>query len=210
MPLRTLDIVESMKIVEKYGIKFAHHKVARNEKELESACKKIGFPVAVKIISTKISHKTERGGVEVGIKSIAEAHRAFRKMKKLTGFGGVVVQKMVKGTEIIIGGKRDMQFGPTVLVGLGGIFVEVFKDYAIGICPITRKTATEMISELKALPIIKGYRTKKAVNMRKLEEAIMKAGKLMQKEKKIQEIDLNPLIGNKKEVVAVDARVVTG
>ncbi|VVC00302.1 Acetate--CoA ligase [ADP-forming] I subunit beta [uncultured archaeon] len=206
--MKSLDLTESIAIAEKYGIPFTKQAACRSEKELEEACEKIGFPIAMKIISEKIVHKTEAGGVEIGLKSIESAKEAMKGMSKLEGFEGVVIQQMVKGTEIILGGKRDVQFGPTILVGLGGIFVEVFKDYAIGICPITRQNAREMIESLKAYKLIKGYRGKEGVNILLLESMIMKASKMMMKEKEIEELDLNPLIGNEKQILAVDARVI--
>lgn len=207
--MKSLSITESIGLAEKYGIPFAKQATATTETGLEAACAKTGFPIAMKIISKKILHKTEAGGVEIGIKDINEAKKAFTKMSSLKGFEGVVCQQMVKGKEIILGGKRDVQFGPTILIGLGGIFVEVFKDYSIGICPITRQNAREMIESLKAYRLIKGYRGKEGINIRQLESLILKASKMMMKEKHIQELDLNPLIGNSKQVLAVDARAIT-
>ncbi len=208
MKLHTLNLHESIKLAQKYGISFAPHQIAKSETELAGACRKIGFPLALKVISHKISHKTESGGVQTAIASLSDARKTYRKMAKLEGFGGVLAQKMAKGTEIIIGGKRDVQFGPTVLVGLGGIFVEVFQDYAIGICPLSSAEATDMISSLKAYPILKGYRGKPGVSIPKLKEAILKVSRLMVKETEVEELDLNPLIGNEKGLIAVDARAV--
>lgn len=206
--MKTLSLPESVKLVKKYGIKFARSETARNGKELALACKKTGFPVAMKIISSKISHKTDAGGVQLNIASLSEAKKVFSRMGKLKGFESVLVQEMLRGKEIIIGGKRDVQFGPTILVGLGGIYVEVFRDFQIGICPVSRKTAREMVENLKAYPILKGMRGKKGVNLPKVFEAIVKASRLMVKEKTVQELDLNPVIATPKEVIAVDARVV--
>jgi len=115
---------------------------------------------------------------------------------------------MIRGTEIIIGGKRDIQFGPTILVGLGGIYVEVFKDFQIGICPVSKGNAKEMLEKLKSYPILKGTRGKKGVNLDKLIETILKVSNLMLKEENLQELDLNPLIATEKEIIAVDARAI--
>ncbi len=208
MKEKTLGLLESMRLVQKHGIRFARHRIARSRKELEVACRELGFPVAIKVISPSISHKTEAGGVEIGISSLGQARNAYRKMSRLRGFDGAVVQEMVQGKEIIIGGKRDVQFGPTVLVGLGGIFVEVFRDYSVGICPLTARNAAEMVESLKSYQILKGYRGKKGVNLTKLNGTILKVSRLMMKEKNVQELDLNPLIANDKEILAVDARAV--
>ncbi len=208
MGLKTLDLQQSMRLAAKYAIKFAPHKTARSQKELETACRKIGFPLALKVISSKITHKTEAGGVLTGITSLAQARKTYARMAKIPGFSGVVAQEMVKGTEIIIGGKRDVQFGPTVLVGLGGVFVEVFKDYAIGICPLTPRNAGEMLESLRAYPILAGYRGKKGADLKKLGETILKVSRLMMKEKRVEELDLNPVVASEKRLLAVDARAV--
>ncbi|MCR4369276.1 MAG: acetate--CoA ligase family protein [archaeon] len=206
--MNTLSLLESQKMAQKYGIKFAQSKNAASEEELEKACAELGFPIAMKIVSSQISHKTDVGGVAINIESLTQAKKKFSEMKKLEGFEAIALQKMLRGKEIIIGGKRDVQFGPTVLVGLGGIFVEVFKDYRIGICPIKRTEAKEMLESLKAYPVLAGVRGKKGVNLREVEDAIISISRLMMKEKKVQELDINPLIANSKNALAVDARIV--
>jgi len=207
--MKTLRLTESIDLVKKHGVKFAEQDEATTEKDLEKAIEKTGFPIAMKLVSSTITHKTDVGGVKINIKTISEAKKEFSKMKKLGGFEKVIVQKMVRGTEIIIGGKRDVQFGPTVLVGLGGIYVEIFKDFSIGICPLSKRNAKEMIKELKAYPLLKGIRGKKGINISALEDEVVKVSKLMMKEKNIIELDLNPLIATDKEILAVDARIIT-
>ena len=206
--MAVLSFLESMKLAEKYGIEFAPYFYARNGKELESAGRKIGFPAAIKLVSSTISHKTDVGGVVLNIRSIAEAKRAFSKLRKLGGFEGVVVQKMLKGKEIIIGGKQDEQFGPTILFGMGGIFVEVFRDYSIRICPITGKDAKEMVREIKGFKLLEGYRGKPGVNIKAVERELFKVSRMLMKEKRIKEMDFNPLMATRQGVIAVDARVV--
>ena len=206
--MAVLSIVESMRLAEKHGVRFAPYSFVENEKGLEHACGKIGFPVAMKIVSGKISHKTDVGGVVLNIGNIPDARRAFGRLGKLQGFEGVVVQKMLKGKEIIIGGKQDEQFGPTILFGLGGIFVEVFRDYSIRICPITRRDAREMVREIKSFRLLEGYRGKAGVNIGAVEKELLKVSKMMMRERRIKELDFNPLMATKEGVVAVDARVV--
>ena len=203
----TLDLLESMALAKKHGVKFAPFAVAKKEGELANACKKIGFPLVLKLVSSKVSHKTEVKGVVLNVRDEAAAAKEFKRLRKLPGFKGVVVQPMVKGVELIVGGKNDAQFGPTVLFGLGGVFVEIYKDTSLRICPITGRDAEEMLDEIKAAGLLKGYRGSKPVNRKKLVELLLNACKLMAKEK-IQELDLNPVIANDQEVLAVDARVV--
>jgi len=207
--MKTLSVSESQKIAEKYGLKFAKSHTITTHEELEKALSHFEFPIAMKIISQIITHKSDAGGVKINIKSAKTAKTVFSEMKKLKGFEGILIQEMIRGTEIIIGGKRDVQFGPTVLVGLGGIYVEVFKDFQIGICPIKKRDAHNMIKELKAYPILKGIRGKKGINIKALEETIIKVSRMMQKEKNIEELDLNPVIATEKEIIAVDARIIT-
>lgn len=206
--MHTLSLSESVKLVKKHKIPFVLSAEVKVLGELKKAASKIGYPIAMKINSSKISHKSDVGGVIINIESFPQAKKVFNKMKKLKGFESVFVQKMVRGTEIIIGGKRDIQFGPTILVGLGGIYVEVFRDFQIGICPVNKSTAREMLKDLKSFPILKGLRGKKGINLKKLVETIVKVSKLMVKEKNLQELDLNPLIATPQEIVAVDARAV--
>ena len=206
--MKLLSLTESIKLVKKYGVQFAPSRQAGTAEEAAKAAEELGFPVALKLISSKISHKTDIGGVALNIENSAGARKAFARMRKLRGFKGVLVQKMVRGKEIIIGGKRDEQFGPTILFGLGGIFVEVFKDYTVRVCPITVRDAREMVQGIKAYPILAGFRSKKGVNIKAIEKDLLKVNRLLMKEKNIRELDINPLIASAKGVTAVDARVV--
>ena len=202
-----LDLLESKALLERYGIKFAKGEFVKKEGELEKACKKIGFPLAMKIYSPKISHKTDIGGIKLNIQTPEEAKRAFSQLKRIPGFKGAYLQKMLSGTEIIMGGKRDAQFGPVVLFGLGGIYVELLKDVSMRVCPITSNDAEEMIREIKGYALLSGARGKQKANLKKIKSYLLKVSKLMQKEK-IAELDINPLFAFKNEVLAVDARVV--
>lgn len=206
--MRALNLLESMKLAEKYGVKFVETIHAKTETELLQACHKIGFPVAVKIVSSKIVHKTEKKAVFLSINTQKEALEAFSHLKSLSGFEGAAVQKMVQGIEIIIGGKTDPAFGPTILFGLGGIFVEVFKDYSVRVCPITSRDAKEMIESLKGYPLLLGVRGRKGANLALLKKELLNASKMLLHEPQIKELDLNPLIATPSSVLAVDARVI--
>ncbi|MBS3057099.1 MAG: acetate--CoA ligase family protein [Candidatus Diapherotrites archaeon] len=202
-----LDLLESKALLERYGIKFAKGEFVKKEGELEKACKKIGFPLAMKIYSPKISHKTDIGGIKLNIQTLEEAKKAFSQLKRIPGFKGAYLQKMLSGTEIIMGGKRDAQFGPVVLFGLGGIYVELLKDVSMRVAPISAKDAEEMIKEIKGYALLSGARGKQKANLKKIKSYLLKVSKLMIKEK-IAELDINPLFAFGNEVLAVDARVV--
>ena len=163
-----LDLMQSMALAKKHGIPFAPSVAVKKESEVGKACRKMRFPVVLKLVSGKISHKTEARGVVLNVKDEATALREFRRLRKLPGFRGVLVQPMVKGIELIVGGKWDAQFGPTVLFGLGGVFVEVYQDTALRICPLTKADAEEMIDEIKASKLLKGYRGAKRSEERRV------------------------------------------
>lgn len=203
-----LNLTQSLKLAQKYGITTTSFHLAKTEQEALRSAQEIGYPVVLKVISPSISHKTEKGGVRVGLKNQEELTEAFRGLSTLEGFEGCLIQPTVYGTEIIIGGKFDDQFGPTILFGLGGIFVEVVKDYSLRICPITRQDAREMIHEIKGFAVLAGARGKKPVNFKAIENALLNTSKLLMKEKQIKELDFNPLLVNEKEAVCVDARII--
>jgi len=203
-----LNLVDSIALSKKYGINFVKSAFANTEADVINACHKTGFPVAIKLISLKHSHKTDVGGVVLKVETQTDALKAFLKLKKISSFQGVLVQKMISGTEIIIGGKLDENFGPTILFGLGGIFVETFKDYSLRICPITKRDAKEMINSIKGIEILKGSRGQKGANLSLIEKELLKVNRLLMKEKNIKELDLNPLIATQNSVLAVDARIV--
>lgn len=207
MAMAVLDLSESKKLAKKYGVKFARSQTVKNERELKEAVKKLGFPLALKIVSEKIVHKTEAGGVKLGLRSEKEALKAFKELKKLEGFKAVEAQEMAEGTELIVGGKTDPQFGPVVLFGLGGIFVEILKDVSLRICPLTRQDAREMIKEIKGYKILKGARGREPVDLKALEDCLLKVCRMM-REENIEELDLNPLMASGKSLKAIDARVV--
>ena len=208
-----MDFLKAKALLEKNHIKFVKGILVKNEKELIKA-KALGFPLAMKIISKDISHKSDVGGVKLDIKNFEEARTAFHQIMKnakkkvpKAKIDGIFVQKMVLGKQIIIGGKNDEQFGQTILFGLGGIFVEVLKDVSLRICPIEEKNAKEMIQEIKGYPILKGIRGEKSINFKELEKTLVNTSNLLMKSK-IKELDINPLIANEKEIIAVDVRII--
>jgi len=196
---------EAEKILKRYKIPICISKICNSKKDVFSC--KIEFPIVLKALSPKIIHKTDSGAVIVGIKNKTELRMAFEKFKK---FGEInyLIQKQEEGKEIIIGMKRDAQFGPVILFGLGGVFVEVFKDVSFRIAPLSKKDIYEMINEIKAIKILKGFRGEKSVNLDKVSDILSKLSVLSLKEKHISEIDFNPVIVNETRAVVVDARLI--
>lgn len=198
-----LDVAKSMELLKKAGVKTARYEVAGNLKDVLTACRKIGYPVVLKVVSTKISHKTDVGGVVVGLAGETEV---LPHAKRLLKMGKVMVQEMVGGIELIIGAKRDPVFGPIVMFGLGGIFVELFKDVSFRVAPIDVGEALEMMKETKGYKLLAGFRGKKG-NIKAVARSIAKVSQFVYKNK-IEELDINPLIAREADALAADARVV--
>jgi len=198
------------KLLSKYRIRYPKSEFANSPKKAALAALKLGFPVAMKIASKNVLHKTDKGGVILDIKSRQDVQNAYKRLMKSfpKKESKVLVQKMAgKGAvELIIGGKKDPHFGQMIMLGMGGIFVEVFKDVTFRVCPIDERDAMEMISELKVYPILAGARGRKPVNRKELVSTLLKVSKLLQKEDP-KEFDLNPLMADEKGCIAVDMRI---
>lgn len=198
-------------LLSKYKIAFPEYSVAQSASEAAISAQKIGFPVAMKILSPDALHKSDKGGVILGIGNREEAEEAAGALvKKFSGsqIDGILVQKMAgKGAvELIVGGKRDSQFGQLLMLGMGGIFVEIYKDVTFRVCPITREDAYAMIGELRAKAILEGARGRKPVDKSALASALVAVSKLLEKENPA-ELDINPLMADDKGCVAVDVRI---
>jgi len=210
-----LTEMEAKTILSDAGIPVVQTKVARSKKEVISLSREIGFPVALKIISSDIIHKSDAGGVRLGLRNSTQAGKAYTEiiasMKEefpQAKIEGISVQRMAPpGVEVIIGMTKDPQFGPLLMFGLGGIMVEILKDVSFRIVPISRKDATEMIREIKGYPLLKGYRGGDLVDLPFLEELIMKVSDFVEKYPEIKELDLNPIFAYSKGALVVDARL---
>lgn len=214
---RILSEHESKEMLIQYGIPVPKEMVAADEKELKQAVNEIGFPVVLKIDSADIPHKTEMGGVRLNIQNETEALDAFREIlanaKKHAPdarVGGVLVAQMLKkGTEMILGIHRDAQFGPMVLVGFGGVFVELLKDSALYPAPFGYEEAMEMIRSLKTYPLLRGYRGSRPLDVDALAKMLVGLGNLAVEQKDvISELDMNPVFVYENGVCAVDALIV--
>jgi len=203
-----------------YGIAVPPSQTVTDASEADAALVKLKPPLVVKIMSPDILHKSDAGGVKVGLKSAAEVKDAINAMAaspKINGarIDGYLIEEMAPaGQEIVIGGLRDPQFGPLVMVGLGGIFVEVLADVSFRICPITRLDAEEMLADLKGAAVLNGARGRKPVSRAAIIDVLMKVGGegglLMRHADEISEADINPLIVSESGAVAVDARFILG
>lgn len=211
-----LTEVESKQLVASAGIPVVETKLAKTKAEAIEIAKKMGFPVVLKIVSPDIVHKSDIGGVKLNLTSAAQVGRAYteimaaaKKANKNADIHGVSVQKMAKpGVEVIMGMSKDAQFGPVLMFGLGGVFVEVLKDVAFRIVPLTGRDASQMIREIKGYPILEGYRGQEPANITALEDMLLKLSDFVDKTPQIKEMDLNPIFAYKDRAVAVDARVI--
>ncbi|MGV8085919.1 MAG: acetate--CoA ligase family protein [Candidatus Bilamarchaeum sp.] len=204
-----MTLFDDLVLLEKNGFKLLPYRLARDETEVIEMAKKIGYPVAMKIVSSDIEHKTDVGGVKVDIRSpeflIASYHQMMSSVKGKK-IDGVLIQKMArKGVELIVGGKKDPQFGHMIVVGIGGIYVEIFRDISARICPVEEKDVEEMISELKSHPLLEGARGKRPINKKALTDLVIKTSQFMIKED-IKEMDLNPVVVDENGFDIVDAR----
>lgn len=208
---RDLLLPEALELIQSCGIPVAEYYSVHRKEDLEEALSKLGFPVAMKVISPEISHKSDVGGVVLHIDSLKRAQEVYEKMMALSpeNRSAVLVQKMVThGKEVIIGAKRDPSFGPVLLFGLGGIYVEILRETSLRVAPINHSEAEEMISELKGSAILKGVRGEAPRDMEALSEALLKLSQLMMEFPEIEGVDINPLMALEKGAIAVDARII--
>ncbi len=207
---------ESKRILKQAGIPVVETKLAETQREAVSLSRKMGFPVALKIASPDVIHKSDSGGVRLSLNSVAEVKKAYDEILKKVGrqhpravIHGVSIQKMARpGTEVIVGVSKDPQFGPVVMFGLGGIFVELLKDVSFRVIPVERRDAQEMIKEIKGYPLLEGYRGKEPANIPALVEIILKLSRWIEQNPQIKELELNPIFAYRDKAVAVDARII--
>ncbi len=194
-------------ILKKFEIKTPEFIFTKNIDKAKIFANK-NYPVVAKIVSPDIIHKSDYKGVVVGISNDRELIDAFESLSKLKGFQGVLVEKMVKGIELIIGAKNDLQFGPVVLVGIGGIGVEIYKDSVVRMAPLNENDIDEMLKSLKYFPILKGYRGNKGINLDILKEILLKFSNIVIKiEPFFESIDLNPVMCSESDCFVTDARI---
>jgi len=213
---RSLLETEAKELLREYGIPVPDFRLIKTEDEIGKIKEKFSYPLTMKIVSPDIIHKSDVGGVKIGIKDEKEAKLAFqeiifqaKKYNKEAQIYGVITYSMIpQTTEIIIGMMKDPHFGPVVMFGLGGIFVEILKDTSFRILPIEERDAQEMITEIKGYEILKGVRGEPPKDIQAIKEVLMKVSQLTFENPEINEIDLNPVFVFEKGLQVVDARII--
>ncbi len=211
-----LTEIEAKELLKGAGISVVDTRLATSKEKAVSISKELGFPVVLKIASADVVHKSDAGGVKLGLKTAAQVGKAYDDIMKAikkeypqAKIQGVSVQKMARtGVEVIVGMSKDAQFGPVLMFGLGGVLVEILKDVSFRIVPLVKRDAREMIHEIKGYPLLEGYRGSEKVDVSNLEELILEVSAFVDKTPDIKELDLNPIFAYSDGAVAVDARVV--
>jgi acyl-CoA synthetase (NDP forming) len=211
-----LTEVESKELLKQAGIDIIDTRLATSREEAISISQRLGFPVVLKVASPDIVHKSDAGGVKLGLGTAKEVGKAYEGILAAVGqkhpqarIQGVSVQRMARaGVEVIIGMSKDDQFGPVLMFGLGGILVEVLKDVSFRLVPLARRDAAEMVREIKGYPLLEGYRGQEAVDISHLEELLLKVSDFVEQNPEVKELDLNPVFAYSDGAVAVDARVI--
>jgi acetyltransferase len=213
-----LGEIEAREVIEAYGMRLPQSRLARSPDEAAQIAAEFGFPVVMKISSPDILHKSDIGGVKVGIADAAAARDTYelieyraRKYSPSATIWGVLVQEQVrKGREILVGVNRDPQFGPLVAFGMGGIYVEVLKDVAFRLAPITRQAAQEQVREIRTYPLLRGVRGDPPADIAAAEEVVLRVSQLVTDFPEIVEMDINPLVvHNQGEgAIVLDARII--
>ncbi len=211
-----LTEVEAKDLLKQAGINVVDTRLASSREEAISISQELGFPVVLKIASSDVVHKSDAGGVELGLETAEQVGKAYDNIIAAIGKAfpdakvqGISVQKMARpGVEVIVGMSKDAQFGPVLMFGLGGILVEILKDVSFRIVPLVKRDAAEMIRDIKGYPLLEGYRGSEAVDVGNLENLILKVSDFIEKTPDIKELDLNPVFAYGDGAVAVDARAV--
>jgi acyl-CoA synthetase (NDP forming) len=213
-----LTEIESKQILLHLGIPIPEFYLATSADEAVNDSRNIGFPVVLKIVSPEIIHKTDANGVQLNLQNEEEVRYAYqeiianaREYNPKARIVGVSIQKMIKtGTEVIIGMNRDEVFGPVLLFGLGGIFVELLKDVSLKVLPITEQDIDKMFTEIQASKLLHGFRGSKPVDLASLKEIILKISEFSRAHPEISEFELNPVLVQEagKGALALDARII--
>jgi acetyltransferase len=208
-----IPVDRALQLCDAYGFQIARSEVAGSPEEAAEMAAGIGFPVALKALATDLPHKSDAGGVALSLSDRASVEREGRRIlgilaERFPGKpAGLLVQEMAEaGVEVIVGGRRDPTFGPVVMLGLGGVFVEVLEDVAVRVAPLTRSDAEEMIDELRSRRLLEGTRGHLPANRGAIVAALLRMSQLMTENRSLAEVEINPLIVTAQDAVAVDAR----
>ncbi len=181
---------------------------ANTGEEAVRFARKIGYPIVMKVVSPRIVHKSDTNGVAVGIGSDGDAAETFNRFSRMDGFAGVLVEEMISGLELMVGAKIDYQFGPVILLGIGGTGVEIYRDVSLRMAPLRQADVESMIKDLKAFRLLEGYRGSEPISQSKLTRLLVTfSGLVMGLHEFIESIDLNPVICSSNKCVVADARI---
>ncbi|MBU7042604.1 MAG: acetate--CoA ligase family protein [Theionarchaea archaeon] len=210
---RSLMEHESKRLLIEYGLPVPPFCVCSSAEETCTATEQLGYPVVIKVVSPDILHKSDIGGVKLGLNSAAEVKKAFEDIKQAAqthgSFRGVIVYPLQKeGTEIIIGAIYDDQFEHALMFGLGGIFVEILQDVSFRLIPLTEYDAREMIEEIQAFPVLTGVRGQSPRDIESIVDVMLKVSHMVRDHPQIRELDLNPIIVYEQGLSVIDARIV--
>ena len=212
-----LNEFEAKRLLSFYGIPVVDTRAAESEDNAVALAAEIGYPVALKLLSNTIAHKTDVDGVRLNLQTSDQVRNAFRSIQSSVTekagaqhFGGVTVQRMVRrdGYELILGSTIDAQFGPVILFGSGGVMVEVYRDHALALPPLNTTLAQRLMEQTRIFTALKGVRGRKPVNLSALEQLLVRFSQLVMEQPWIKEIDINPLLATPDELIALDARIV--
>jgi len=199
---------EAKRLLSLAGIEVPRFAWARTLDEALEFSNSIGFPVVAKVVSPKVLHKSDVGGVDPCVDNEILLGESFERFAAMEGFAGMLVEERVSGVELIIGGKVDYQFGPVVVVGIGGVGVGLYQDTSIRMAPVRRENVEHMLHTLKAYELIEGYRGAEPVNMEELTKTILAFSDLMlELGDSIESIDMNPVMCSPTACIAADARI---
>ena len=211
-----LSEVEAKAMLAEFGVAVTDTRLAGSVDEAAAIADELGYPVALKVVADEITHKTDVGGVELGIadaEALREAaqriHAAVAAAAPGVAPAGLSVQPMAApGTEVILGITQDQQFGPVLMFGLGGVFVEVLKDVAFRVVPLEPRDASEMIREIQGFPVLEGFRGAEPADLAAIERMLLQLSEFAEAHPEVAELDLNPVFARADGAVAVDARIV--
>ncbi len=199
---------EAKRLLSLAGIDVPPFVWARSEDEAIQASGQVGFPLAAKVVSPDVLHKSDAGGVAIDVTNTDELAGVFSRFRSFPGFAGLLIEPMVSGVELIVGGKVDYQFGPVILLGIGGTGVEIYQDTTVRMAPLAENHVRSMVAGLKGGKLLTGYRGSRPVNMDRLTQLLIRFSTLMTAmAERVESIDLNPVMCTDKNCVVADARI---
>jgi acetate---CoA ligase (ADP-forming) subunit beta len=200
---------EAKRILSLEGLPVPRFLWAKSDGEAMAAARDLRYPVVAKVVSPQIIHKSDVGGVALGITNDGDLKAAFLRFSRMKGFDGVIIEEMLQpGLELIVGATMDYQFGPVILLGIGGTAVEIYGDTALRLAPLAEKDVQSMVNELKAHSLLEGYRGSEPVNMPELARILVRFSQLvMDMEDAIESVDLNPVVCAGDRCTIADARI---